>query len=325
MNKLFIISTTVASIGLLGCDTETGNKIMDGAASQSEIGFSDLSGRHTPEVATNRVSTVIAPASVVTALDAASVFEDVVDATEFALFRGNIQSNRGRINCALQSGGGNGSIQYLFDDSDSNRILSSGDRVALDFQNCASFAEQEVLNGSTEILLRNRVGNPEFDESFSFSTDVQLRDLTVLDAMGGFNRVTGMLSLEVGSRNSITETVSSTASFLTIDSEDGQETISDAFYTATQSNIVDDVSFSLTGNVETTTRERLRIDQEVPWRFLNGEDFPSEGRIVIRSENGPVFYANTLGPEFINVQVDGNGDDIPEEVRDWSWEEIDNI
>lgn len=198
--------------------------------------------------------------------------------------------------------------------------ISAGDTLVLELDNCDSGADG-ILNGKITMLFNSITGGPE-EDIFGFDTTLTMED-TSLTIAGETSVTNGDMRVVTPDANSASREaeLSGNTFATTLGNESTTMTnyqIGASFDAATSTSLTD----SRGALVSSEFNGQVTFETTLPFRTLAGDDYPSEGTMLVTGSNDAALRLIVLDAVNVRVEIDVDGDGAFEDSVDTSWAEL---
>jgi len=202
-----------------------------------------------------------------------------------------------------------GTIDVSINDSDNNNELSKGDIFTITFHNCVDNSG-ERMDGKISITFLELKPN--------WSMKFVMTNLTVTDSAGP-SSINGDFTIGISSAGTI-ESISMTATSLTLTESGTTETLSNYSFKATVNNNTLLVKWEENGTFESSQLDgAVSFVTLQPFEALKTDNYPYAGIMKITGHNNSSVKLIALDAATVRLEVDENGDGAVDKTLDVAW------
>jgi len=213
-----------------------------------------------------------------------------------------------------------GTVDVTVDVSDPQTV-SVNDRFTFEFNDCDD-GTGVALDGGLDMTVSGFDGDPSAD-NFYLALSIELNAFQVTEG-GDVTGASGSVNIEIDSTMPPITTITVSTAALTTTRNGVTEVVSNMSVTVTENentfppSVAIDTSFRIStprlgGDVIVSTSLGLES---------SGDGFPFMGELEIRAADDAVIVIIALGADTVRLEIDIDGDTVPDEVVDMTWEEL---
>ena len=213
-----------------------------------------------------------------------------------------------------------GTVDVTVDVSDPLTVTVN-DRFTFEFTRCDD-GTGVILDGGLEMTVSGFDGDPSA-ENFYIALNIDLSAFQVTEG-GDVTGASGSVSVEIDSTMPPITTITVSTSALTTTRNGVTEVVSNMSVTVTENDSAFPPSVAIDTSFRIST-PRLGGDVIVNTSLglqSSGDGFPFMGELEIRAADNAVIVIIALDADTVRLEIDIDGNTVPDEVVDMSWEEL---
>lgn len=214
-----------------------------------------------------------------------------------------------------------GTADVQWDDADSDGILSGGDSFSVDFNNCV--IEGATYNGTFSMTINSLTGDPSAVAPWSLGATFSFNQMSFVEGSES-GSINGDFTFSISSSNGIQLAVAVTADSLTAVYNGDQATLSSLNIQYTEQSAGGSFSMTMSGTLQSDALNGTVSFQTI--QAFTGTDivnnWPTSGKLEITGADNASVLLIALGGDYVELQVDEDGDAILEATVSTTWTQL---
>lgn len=214
-----------------------------------------------------------------------------------------------------------GTADVEWNDADNDGSFSGGDSLSVYFNNCV--IEGATYNGTFNTTINSLTGDPSIVAPWSLGATLSFNQMSFVEG-GESGSINGDFTFSINSSNGIQLAVSVTVDSLTATYNGDQTTLSSLNIQYTEQSAGGSFSLTMSGTLQSDALNGIVSFGTI--QAFTGTDivnsWPTSGRLEITGADNASVLLIALGGDYVELQVDEDGDAILEATVSTTWTEL---